>query len=87
MKHNITAQITLKKYAEQQIQKYLNEAIVYEAQIAVVTKTLVDKDKKENAIKALTALNQQIEAGKAALKSWEEYYDSLPIETTLIAVE
>ena len=68
MKHNITAQITLKKYAEQQIQKYLNEAIVYEAQIAVVTKTL-------------------IEAGKAALKSWEEYYDSLPIETTLIAVE
>lgn len=85
MKHEeIKAQITLKEYAKQQIQKYLNEAVVYEAQIRVINMTLSDESRKEKAVTALTALNQQVEAGKAALESWNILYDSLPDDETVI---
>jgi polysaccharide pyruvyl transferase WcaK-like protein len=78
--HNLKPRLTQKDYAIQQIQKYLDEAVVYESQIRVITKTLGDDSKKDNAMKALTALNEQVKAGKEALSKWEEFYEELEKE-------
>jgi len=69
--------ITTKQYVEQQIVKYLTDAVIYEAQLRVIKKTLEDENKKENAIKAIGAIEQQIQAGKEALKVWEEFLNEL----------
>jgi intracellular sulfur oxidation DsrE/DsrF family protein len=82
--HNLKPRITQKEYALQQIQKYLDETVVYEAQIKVITKTLIDDEKKENAMKALSALNMQVKACNEQLKAWEEFYEELEKESTSI---
>ena len=78
--HNIKPQITPKEYAAQQIQKYLNESVVYDTQIKVIMKTLIDPAKSDNAMKAISALESQVAAGKEALKAWEELYEELEKE-------
>jgi intracellular sulfur oxidation DsrE/DsrF family protein len=75
--HNLTPRITQQEYVLQQIQKYLDETVIYETQIKVITKTLIDDDKKDNAMKALTALNMQVKACNEQLKAWEDLYDEL----------
>jgi len=66
--------LTSKQYIESQIVKCLNESIAYEAQKRVIVKTLGNENKKEDAIKALTALEQQLKAGQAVLGVWKELY-------------
>ncbi len=74
MAHKLKATITTKQYIEQQIIDQLNKAIIYKAQLKVIEKQILDKDKKDNAMKAVAALQEQLKAGKATLKAWEEYY-------------
>ena len=74
MAHKLKATITTKQYIEQQIIDQLNKEIIYKAQLKVIEKQILDKDKKENAIKAVAALQEQLKAVKATLKAWEEYY-------------
>ena len=40
-------------------------------------KTLADESKKVNAVKAISALDIQIKAGKEALEKWKEFYKEL----------
>lgn len=79
--NNIKPRLTHNSYAAQQIQDLLDKNIIYEAQIAVVSKTLEMKDKKEAAMKALTALNEQVKATNEQLKAWGEYYEETSKET------
>jgi vacuolar-type H+-ATPase catalytic subunit A/Vma1 len=74
MKHTIKPTITIEEYAKQQIQDALNKEVIYTAQVRVLTKSVGDKEKKNEVIKALTALEQQIEAMKQTQEVWEEVY-------------
>lgn len=75
--NKIKPTVTTKKYVESQIRDQLNKAIIYKAQMKIVEKTILDEDKKDNALKAVAALQEQIKAGQASLKAWEDYYDEL----------
>jgi len=69
--------ITKEQYAERQIVESLNKILICECQKEVVANALEDKNKKENAIKALTALDTQIKASHELLKVWKEFYNKL----------
>lgn len=69
--------ITKKQYAEGQVVDSLNKIIICECQKEVIETTLGDEDKKENAIKALTALDTQLKASHELLKVWTEFYNKL----------
>jgi hypothetical protein len=77
MKTEIKSRITQKEYAGQQIQKYLEEAVAYSTQVLAITKTLENKDKKEAAMKALVAIQEQLKAGEETLKVWKDVYNEL----------
>ncbi|MCK9320048.1 hypothetical protein [Methanoculleus sp.] len=74
------ATITLKSYAEAQIKEQLNTLVILEAQTRVVSKTLSIPEKKEAAMKAITALTEQTKATKDQLKAWEEFYKEIEKE-------
>lgn len=80
------AKITSKEYVEQQIQKILDSAVTFEAQKNLLMKAVADDDKKEKAIKAITAIDAQLEAGQNQLKLWVESYRELEEKGRVVTI-
>ena len=69
--------ITTLQYVESQIVELFDKEIIYGAQIKIAEQTVLIKDKKEAALKAISVLQEQLTACDAQIKAWDEYRKTL----------